>query len=29
MKKDDFLLTEQIPEEYHEFIKVFNEEEAN
>ena len=28
-KKDDFLLTEQIPEEYHEFIRVFNEEEAN
>ena len=29
MKKDDFLLTEQIPEEYHEFIRVFNEEEVN
>ena len=29
VKKDDFLLTEQIPEEYHEFIRVFNEEEAN
>ena len=29
VKKDDFLLTEQIPKEYHEFIKVFNEEEAN
>ena len=28
-KKDDFLLTEQIPEEYHEFIRVFNEKEAN
>ena len=29
VKKDDFLLTEQIPEEYHEFIRVFDEEEAN
>ena len=29
VKKDDFLLTEQTPEEYHEFIRVFNEEEAN
>ena len=28
-KKDDFLLTEQIPEEYHEFIRVFDEDEAN
>ena len=28
-KKDDFLLTEQIQEEYHEFIKVFDEVEAN
>ena len=28
-KKDDFLLTEQIPEEYHEFIRVFDEVEAN
>ena len=28
-KKDDFLLMEQIPEEYHEFIRVFDEEEAN
>ena len=28
-KKDNFLLTEYIPEEYHEFIKVFNEQEAN
>ena len=28
-KKDDFLLTEQIPEEYHEFIRVFDETEAN
>ena len=28
-KKDDFLLTEQIPEQYHEFIKVFDEKEAN
>ena len=29
VKKDNFLLMEQIPEEYHEFIRVFNEEEAN
>ena len=29
IKKDDFLLTEQIPEEYHEFIRVFNKKEAN
>ena len=29
VKKDDFLLMEQIPEEYHEFIRVFDEEEAN
>ena len=29
IQKDDFLLTEQIPEEYHEFIRVFDEEEAN
>ena len=29
MKKDDFLLTEQIPEEYHKFIRVFDEKEAN
>ena len=29
VKKDNFLLTEQIPEEYHEFIRVFDEEEAN
>ena len=29
VKEDDFLLTEQIPEEYHEFIRVFDEEEAN
>ena len=29
VKKDDFLLTEQIPAEYHEFIRVFDEEEAN
>ena len=29
VKKDDFLLTEQILEEYHEFIRVFDEEEAN
>ena len=29
VKKDDFLLTEQIPEEFHEFIRVFDEEEAN
>ena len=29
VKKDDFLLTEQIPEEYHKFIRVFDEEEAN
>ena len=29
IKKDNFLLTEQIPEEYHEFIRVFNEKEAN
>ena len=29
VKKDDFLLTEQIPEEYHEFIRVFDEDEAN
>ena len=29
IKKDDFLLTEQIPEEYHEFIRVFDKEEAN
>ena len=29
MKKDDLLLTEQIPEEYHKFIRVFDEEEAN
>ena len=28
IKRDD-LLTEQIPEEYHEFIRVFDEEEAN
>ena len=28
-KKDDFLLTEQIPEEYHEYIRVFDEVEAN
>ena len=24
-KKDDFLLTDYIPEEYHKFIKVFDE----
>ena len=29
VKKDDFLLTEQIPEEYHKFIRVFDKEEAN
>ena len=29
VKKDDFLLTEQIPKEYHEFIRVFDEKEAN
>ena len=29
MKKDDFLLTEQIPEEYHEFIRVFDKDETN
>ena len=29
VKKDDFLLTEQIPEEYHKFIRVFDENEAN
>ena len=29
VKKDNFLLMEQIPEEYHEFIRVFDEEEAN
>ena len=29
VKKDDFLLTEQIPEEHHEFIRVFDEDEAN
>ena len=29
VKKDNFLLTEQIPEEYHEFIRVFDKEEAN
>ena len=29
MKKDDFLLTEQIPKEYHKFIRVFDENEAN
>ena len=29
VKKDNFLLTEQIPNEYHEFIRVFNEEEVN
>ena len=29
VKKDDFLLMEQIPEEYHEFIRVFDEKEAN
>ena len=29
VKKDDFLLMEQIPEEYHEFIRVFDEEEVN
>ena len=29
VKRDNFLLTEQIPEEYHEFIRVFNEEEVN
>ena len=29
VKKDDFLLTEQIPEEYHKFIRVLNEKEAN
>ena len=29
IQKDNFLLTEQIPEEYHEFIRVFDEEEAN
>ena len=28
-KKDDFLLMEQIPEEYHDFIRVFDEVEAN
>ena len=28
-KRDNFLLIEYIPEEYHEFIKVFNEQEAN
>ena len=29
VKRDNFLLTEQIPEEYHEFIRVFDEEEVN
>ena len=29
VKKDNFLLMEQIPEEYHKFIRVFDEEEAN
>ena len=29
IQKDNFLLTEQIPEEYHEFIRVFDEDEAN
>ena len=29
VKKDDFLLTEQIPEEYHKFIRVFDKNEAN
>ena len=29
VKKDDFLLTEQIPGEYHKFIRVFDEEKAN
>ena len=29
VKKDDFLLMEQIPEEYHKFIRVFDEKEAN
>ena len=29
VKKDNFLLMEQIPEEYHEFIRVFDEKEAN
>ena len=29
VKKDNFLLTEQIPEEYHKFIRVFDKEEAN
>ena len=29
IKKDDFLLTEQIPKEYHKFIRVFDKEEAN
>ena len=28
-KKDNFLLTEYIPEKYHKFIKVFDEQEAN
>ena len=28
-KKENFLLTEQIPEEYHEFINVFDEKEAD
>ena len=29
LKKDDFLLMEQMPKEYHEFIRVFDEEEVN
>ena len=29
VKKDNFLLMERIPEEYHKFIRVFDENEAN